>query len=100
MATGRLSFWVVWLFSRLVLLIAALLILLVIIAPWLHNTSAQDIGSRLLRLFAGDRAVRRTALASAVGLIVTARIFFRVPRTPRRLWPKARQPRSSYMAGA
>jgi hypothetical protein len=100
MATGRLSFWIIWVFSRLILLIAALLIFVVIIAPWLHNTSAEDTGSRLLRLFAGDRAVRRTALASAIGLIATARIFFRVPRAPRRLWPKARQPRSSYMAGA
>jgi hypothetical protein len=35
----------------------------------------------LLALFARDAAIRRTALASAVGLMVTACVFFR-PRLP------------------
>jgi hypothetical protein len=99
MSTGRLSFWVIWFFSRAVLLIAALLILLVIAAPRLHNEVGRDAGSRVLALFAEDKAVRRTSLASAVGLIVTARVFFRVPRRPARLWAR-RKPPTSYMAGA
>jgi hypothetical protein len=100
MSTGRLSFWVIWFFSRTVLLIAGLLILMVIIAPGLHNKVAWRAGSRLVALFAEDQAVRRTALASGVGLIVTARVFFRVPRSPGRLWPRRRRAPPSYMAGA
>lgn len=56
------------------LLLAAALGGLVLIAPWLL---AREPDSRLCQLFAQDSTVRRTALASAVGLVVTAFVFFR-----------------------
>ncbi len=58
-----------------VLTAAAALILLVIAAPLLDNGA-----SRVLALFAQDATLRRTAAASALGLAVTAFIFFRPPR--------------------
>ena len=67
---------------RLALLLSLLLFLLVILAPLGDNGEAQPAGwGRLLALFARDAAIRRTALASAVGLMVTACVFFR-PRLP------------------
>jgi len=44
---------------------------LVLVAPLLAP------GPAWLALFAGDPAVRRTAVASALGLLVTACVFFR-----------------------
>jgi hypothetical protein len=64
--------WLPRLLWRLTLVVSALLALLVVAAPWF------DTGERaLLTLFAKDQAVRRTTLASALGLLVTAAIFFR-----------------------
>ena len=63
----RLLFW-------LVTTGAFLLLAFVVVAPWL------DGETRLVGLFARDATVRRTAVASAVGLLVTACIFFRPPR--------------------
>jgi hypothetical protein len=60
------------LFFCLNLLVALGLILLVIGSPWLDNS----ISSRPLGLFAHDKTLRRTAVASAVGLLVTAYVFF------------------------
>ena len=52
----------------------------VVAAPWLDRGQ----GGRLLALFAHDGAVRRTSLAGAAGLVVTACVFFRDgPRRPR-----------------
>jgi hypothetical protein len=68
---------------RLVITLSILLILLVILAPLMDNGDAQPTGwVRLLLLFARDAALRRTAVASALGLIVTACIFFRPPGRP------------------
>jgi hypothetical protein len=61
----------------LAITLSFLLIVLVIAAPLVDNGEA-----RLLSLFARDPALRRTALASAAGLIVTACVFFRPPRRP------------------
>jgi hypothetical protein len=60
----RLFFW-------LALLTALVLLSLLLIAPLL------DSADPLLRLFARDPMVRRTALASALALLVTAWTFFR-----------------------
>jgi hypothetical protein len=72
---GRpLFLWLPRLLWRLTLGISILLILVVVTAPWL------DTGERpWLALFAKDAAVRRTTLASAIGLLATASIFFRPP---------------------
>lgn len=65
-----------------VLTVGAALLLLagVIAAPWFDD-SAHDPRTPVA-LFARDPALRRTSLASAVGLIVTACIFFRRRRLP------------------
>ncbi len=52
--------------------LATLLFLLVALAPLLDPGT-----SRWLALFARDVTLRRTTLASAIGLAVTARVFFR-----------------------
>jgi hypothetical protein len=48
---------------------------------------------RLVAVFARDAAVRRTAVAGALGLVVTACVFFRPPALTRRR-REARPPRT------
>jgi hypothetical protein len=71
--------------------VSALLFLLVFLSPLLDNGQV-----RVLALFARDAAVRRTAVASALGLAVTASVFFRpgnrLPPLPRRVKPSRRPP--------
>jgi hypothetical protein len=61
---ARLLYW-------LVNVAALALLALVLAAPLLGGES------RLVELFAEDATVRQTALASGVGMLVTARVFFR-----------------------
>jgi len=53
---------------------------LLLLAPVIVPVSESDPGPRWLQLFAHDATLRRTTLASAIGLVVTACIFFRTPR--------------------
>jgi hypothetical protein len=72
---------------RLACAAAALLVAAVLAAPWL-DTARRAGGvspllpgwARLVALFAHDAALRRTSLASAAGLLVTACVFFRPPQ--------------------
>ena len=65
-------------FLFLVTVLAAItLAALVIVAPLLDVESVSPGWDRFLAVFAGDSIVRRTALASAAGLLVTAFVFFR-----------------------
>jgi hypothetical protein len=66
--------------------------LVVLLAPLLDA----DEGPRLVALFARDWALRRTALAAAAGLVVTAFVFF-APRPGR---PSAVSPRGPRRPGA
>jgi hypothetical protein len=95
------SYWLPWLLGRLIFGLSAVLLVLVLLAPLLDNGMPQPEGwSRLLALFARDATLRRTAVASAIGLLVTAYIFFR-PAEP--LPPPQRQPKPpppSGVAGA
>jgi hypothetical protein len=60
--------------------LSAGLILLVIAAPAVDNAASPSAGGgRVVRLFARDPTLRRTTVASAVGLLVTACVFFRLP---------------------
>jgi hypothetical protein len=77
---NRLLFW-------LSMGIAAALAMLVIFAPEAESW----FSSRFVSVFAQDRTLRKTAVASAVGLWVTAFVFFRGPRAPKRLRPEGRQ---------
>lgn len=80
-----------WLFL-LTLATALGLGLVVLLAPLLDS----DDGPRLVGLFARDWALRRTALAAAAGLVVTAFVFF----TPRLGRPSAASPRGPRRPGA
>ncbi len=73
-----------WLF-RVSLVIAAALGVLVVVAPWLAGDEGGGPMARLLRLFGRDVTLRRTTLASAAGLAVTAYIFFLSPKLPGRV---------------
>ncbi len=64
---------------RLMLMIALLLMAAVQLAPF---ADVEAHHQRLITLFARDGTVRRTALASAFGIIVTACVFFRPPPAP------------------
>ena len=70
----RLSdFWLPRILFALTVGLAAILVIFVLLAPWLADT----VQGGLFALFAHDAVVRRTTLASAVGLLVTAFVFFR-----------------------
>jgi hypothetical protein len=67
--------------SLLFLLTLALAVALggaVVAAPWFYGDGAS--GNPYLYMFAKDMTVRRTAFFSALGMIVTAFVFFR-PQT-------------------
>jgi hypothetical protein len=58
---------------------------IVIAAPWLaESTALPDGWGQVVSLFAQNQTVRRTALASAIGLFVTAVVFFRSSPPPPR----------------
>jgi hypothetical protein len=64
--------------------LAGLLALAVVLAPLLEGGLGAGAWARILALFAHDTAVRRTSLASAAGLVVTACVFFGAPPRGRR----------------
>jgi hypothetical protein len=67
----RFLFW-------LTVSLATLLLGLVLLCPWVDpGQPATGMGARLRGLFAHDPLVRRTTVASALGLYVTATVFFR-----------------------
>jgi hypothetical protein len=67
----RLLFW-------LSLSVAGLLIVSVMVAPLVDDPQTDEAGmGRLVMTLARDVVVRRTTIAGAVGLIVTAFVFFR-----------------------
>jgi hypothetical protein len=82
----RLSRWLFRLSSGL----GGLLLAGVLVAPYLDtgNSSSPEGWRRVVRLFARDAVLRRTSLAGAAGLFVTAHVFFRpaapVPTQPPR----------------
>jgi hypothetical protein len=85
--------WLPRLLCRLTVAASAILFLLVLLAPLVDNGEAQPDGwRRVVCLFARDAALRRTAVASAVGLLVTAGVFFRPSDAPRPLVRKRKHP--------
>jgi hypothetical protein len=76
----RLS-WLPRLLFQFTQAVSVLLLALVFLAPVLDNRFLPPgPWSRLLALFAYDAAVRHTSVAAALGLLVTAWVFFRPPR--------------------
>jgi hypothetical protein len=80
------------------LLVAALAVAVVLTAPFVSAAMAEP--PYLLQLFAEDATVRRTGLASAAGLVVTAFVFFRPGGVLRKKKGSSRRPPSGTMAGA
>ncbi len=75
--------WLPRLLFRLTVGLSGVLVLLVLLAPLFHRPEARAEGwGRLVALFALDPTLRRTALASALGLTVTACVFFNPPVNP------------------
>jgi hypothetical protein len=75
------SRWLPWFLRRFFLTLAGCLILLILVCPFLDDGGqTRTSGRELLALFARDLAVRRTVIASSLGLAVTALIFFRAER--------------------
>jgi len=93
--SGRFrSFWLPWLLGRLTFGLSALLIVLVFLSPLLDNGQSQPNGwLRVAALFARDMTLRRTAVASAIGLLATACIFFRPAEPDLPVRRQAKQPR-------
>jgi hypothetical protein len=80
MARSFSRFWLPRSLFWLTLLVAAGLFLLVFLAPLVDNGQARPQGwFRWVAAFARDVVLRRTALASSLGLTVTAYVFFRPP---------------------
>ncbi len=60
---------------------AAALVIAVVACPWLDASAAASDGwARAIHLFAQDTILRRTSLVSALGLWVTAQVFFSTKR--------------------
>jgi hypothetical protein len=89
-----------WLF-RIACGAAMLLVLAVLVAPVLDAGQEHSAGwGRLLDLFARDSALRRTCLASATGLLVTACVFFQPAAQSSSGQGLAQRPKRSNVAGA
>jgi hypothetical protein len=78
--------------------LAGVLLLLVALAPLV--TGAIGFSNRMLELYADDATVRRISVAGAIGLFVTAVVFFRPrPAPPPKKPPPMKPPRDT-IAGA
>jgi len=74
---------------------------LVLLGPLLDNEVRRPAGwRRLVALFARDAVLRRTAVASGVGLAVTAFVFFKSPRPRPGTLPQPRLPPPRDVVGA
>jgi hypothetical protein len=83
------SFWLPWFLRWFFLALAGFLIILILACPFLDDgRETPNYGQSLLTAFANDRAVRRTAIASSLGLVVTALVFFRPQRVPVAMSPE------------
>ncbi len=85
-------------------LLAGMLVLVLVLAPWLDTAETGPAGwpRLLLALFAHDAVVRRISLAGAIGLTATAFVFFRPGRSEEETSPEPerRPPPPRRMAGA
>jgi hypothetical protein len=96
-----LSYWIPRLCFLLATGTALSLIVLVCGAPIVHN-GAVTVGrwSNVTLVFAEDSTLRRTSVASAIGLFVTALVFFRAPGLPHRHAKERQSPSTQTVAGA
>jgi hypothetical protein len=92
------DYWLPLMLFGGVLLIAMLLLCLVAAAPHLLDAIAEP--HEIIKLFAADATVRRSSIAGAIGLIVTAFVFFRPNASVLGRKSAARKSGSDTMAGA
>src|SRR5947207_11550908 len=92
------DYWLPLMLCVVTLLLAGLLLLLVLVLPLVAEHL--PFSHRLIALFTDDPTVRRTCVAGAFGLIVTAFVFFRpnAAALSRKNAPK--KPPRDTMAGA
>ncbi len=80
--------------------LAGLIVAAVFLAP-LFDDGAEPSDHRAIAVLARDTVLRRTCLASAAGLVVSACVFFRPsPRSTTEAMPPPRRPQAGGMAGA
>jgi hypothetical protein len=91
------DYWLPLMLFAGTLLVAAILLLLVAVMPF--AIEYVPISIPVLALFAGDVTVRRTAIAGAVGLIVTAFVFFRPNASVLARNASSKKPPSDTIAG-
>ena len=95
--------WLPRILFRLSLFLALALMLVVMVAPLCDNSGWLPVDeARWVALFARDRVLRRTAIASAIGLGVSACIFYRPQIRSRRAPPRppSGPPSSENVVGA
>jgi hypothetical protein len=94
--SGRLRLaWLPRLLFRLTLGVSAVLVVVVLAAPLVDYGGPQPAGGwRLVAVCARDAALRRTAVASAIGLAVTACVFFRPEGAPGSAGRRPKSPRT------
>jgi len=94
LVSGDRQAWFPRLLFGLTLAAAGGLLGLVWLSPWLVDGNVQPDGwNRVVALFAQDTTVRRTAVGSAIGALVTACIFFGPAGSARSGSAKSRPPR-------
>jgi hypothetical protein len=90
------DYWLPLMLYLATLTAAGLLLVVLVFLP--HVAGYLPISHRLIDLFTTDSTVRRTGFAGAVGLLVTAFVFFRPNAAARR--SSAKKPPYDTMAGA
>ena len=90
------DYWLPLLLFAGTLMVAVILLLLVALMPLVVEYVPM---APVLPLFADDATVRRSAIAGAIGLIVTAFVFFR-PDSSVLARKSAKKPAGDTMAGA
>jgi hypothetical protein len=90
------DYWLPFMLFAACLLVAAGLVLLVVLMPFLIDY----LPVAPLVLFAEDTTIRRTAIVGAVGLTVTAFVFLRPNSAALARKAPAKKPTTDSMAGA
>lgn len=91
------TYWLPRFLFVMTLALAVILGVLALVSRWLF---AEKSPAQLLTLFAHDVTVQRTAIACAIGLVVTAFVFFRPATQPKPKTPSPKEPPPGNMAGA
>ena len=90
------DYWLPLMLFAGTLLVAVVLLLLVALMPF----AVEYVPIRPLTLFADDATVRRSSIAGAIGLIVTAFVFFRPNTAVLARKAASKKPANDTMAGA